>query len=216
MLPKRGRVRMLGTSMHVTSATFLTSAPDLATCPPPALREFAFIGRSNVGKSSLINLLAGSKALAKVSSSPGHTRLINFFLMNKAWTLVDLPGYGYAKTGLASRQQFARMITDYLTGRENLAGVFVLIDSRHPPQRIDLEFVQWLVNESVHFALVFSKTDKLKAGPVQKHIDQFQNAIAPWCGKLPQVFRTSTVAATGRKELLGFIADVLANKVEFS
>jgi GTP-binding protein len=202
--------------MLVTSANFQTSAPDLASCPATSLREFAFIGRSNVGKSSLINMLAGSKALAKVSSAPGHTRLLNFFLINKVWTLVDLPGYGYAKTGQATREQFAGMITDYLTGRPNLSGVFVLIDSRHPPQRIDRDFVHWLADESVPFALVFIKTDKLKPGLVQKHVDQFLEAIAPWRADPPRVFRTSTVAATGRKELLGFIGGVMADTARFS
>ncbi|MEQ1851452.1 MAG: ribosome biogenesis GTP-binding protein YihA/YsxC, partial [Chthoniobacteraceae bacterium] len=178
------------------------------------LREFAFIGRSNVGKSSLINMLAGAKALAKVSATPGHTQLINFFPVNGAWTLVDLPGYGYAKTAGGARDRFEQMIAGYLCGRANLACVFVLIDSRHPPQRIDLEFVQWLLSESVPFALVFSKADAVKAGLLQKHIEQFQAKIASWCGELPRVFATSAETRAGRQELLAFIGETLKSEAE--
>ena len=195
--------------MNVANAKFQTSAPDLASCPDSELREFAFIGRSNVGKSSLLNMLAGAKALAKVSSTPGHTQLINFFSMNGAWTMVDLPGYGYAKTAGSARARFEKMIAGYLCGRANLAGVFVLIDSRHPPQQIDLEFVQWLLSESVQFALVFSKVDKVKAGLLQKNIALFQEAITPWCPELPKVFTTSAETRTGRGELLDFIGETL-------
>ncbi len=202
--------------MHVISATFQISAPDLSSCPKSELREFAFIGRSNVGKSSLLNMISGSKALAKVSATPGHTQLINFFLMNKAWTLVDLPGYGYAKTQRGARDLFATMIAGYLTGRENLAGVFVLIDSRHPPQQIDLEFVEWLLEESVPFALVFSKTDKVKPGLLQRHIDLFNDQIAPRCGELPRVFKTSVETRTGRREILDFIGESLAGTGAFA
>ena len=202
--------------MHVLSAKFQTSAPDLASCPVSELREFAFIGRSNVGKSSLLNMLAGAKALAKVSATPGRTQLINFFSVNDAWTLVDLPGYGYAKTARTARDHFQQMIAGYLSGRMNLAGVFVLIDSRHPPQRIDLEFVEWLVSESVRFALVFSKADKVKAGLLQKHIGLFQEKIAPWCGELPRVFITSAETRSGRRELLGFIGEALAGAGSFA
>ncbi len=175
-------------SMNVTNVRFQISAPDLASCPDSELREFAFIGRSNVGKSSLLNMLAGAKTLAKVSATPGHTQLINFFPVNSAWTLVDLPGYGYARTAGGDRDRFQQMIAGYLTGRENLAGVFVLIDSRHPPQQIDLEFVQWLITESVPFALVFSKADTVKAGLLQKNIELFQAKIAPWCGDVAEGF----------------------------
>ncbi|MEQ1854383.1 MAG: ribosome biogenesis GTP-binding protein YihA/YsxC [Chthoniobacteraceae bacterium] len=202
--------------MNIVSAKFQISAPDLASCPVSDLREFAFIGRSNVGKSSLLNMLAGAKTLAKVSATPGHTQLINFFSVNGAWTLVDLPGYGYAKADRGSRERFEQMIAGYLTGRANLAGVFVLIDSRHPPQQIDLEFVQWLLEESVPFALVFSKTDLVKAGLLKKHIEMFHEQIAAWCGELPRVFTTSVEARSGRRELLGFIAEVLAGAGSFA
>ena len=195
--------------MHALTVKFQISAPNLASCPVSELREFAFIGRSNVGKSSLLNMLAGAKALAKVSATPGHTQLINFFSTNQAWTLVDLPGYGYAKTAGGARDRFQTMIAGYLCGRTNLAGVFVLIDSRHPPQQIDLEFVKWVMSEAVPFSLVFSKADKVKAGLLQKHIELFQEKIAPWCGELPRVFITSAETRSGRQELLGFITETL-------
>jgi GTP-binding protein len=196
--------------MKIGSAKFLISAPDLASCPESELPEFAFIGRSNVGKSSLLNMLAGAKALAKVSTTPGHTQLINFFSINDAWTLVDLPGYGYAKADRGVRGRFEQMIAAYLTGRPNLAVVFVLIDSRHPPQQIDLEFVHWLLEESVPFALVFSKADLVKPGLLKKHIDLFLEKIAAGCAASPRVFTTSVEARSGRTELLAFIAEVLA------
>lgn len=196
-------------TMNITSAKFQISAPDLASCPASELREFAFIGRSNVGKSSLINMLTGVKTLAKVSATPGHTRLINFFTINNKWTLVDLPGYGFAKTKKGGREHFASMISAYLTGRENLATVFVLIDSRHPPQQIDLEFVEWLLAEGVPFALVFSKADKVKAGLLQNHIALFQSAISQWCRVVPSVFSTSVETRGGRRELLAYVGEKL-------
>ena len=195
--------------MKALSCKFQTSAPNLASCPVSDLPEFAFIGRSNVGKSSLLNVLAGTKELAKVSATPGHTKLINFFSTSGAWTLVDLPGYGYAKGARSEADNFQRMIAGYLTGRKNLARVFVLIDSRHSPQAIDLEFVQWLLEESVPFALVFSKTDLVKAGLLGKNIELFQSKIAAWCGELPRVFTTSAKTGNGRRELLDSIAETL-------
>ncbi len=196
--------------MNALSAKFQISAPNIASCPESELPEFAFIGRSNVGKSSLLNLLAGTKALAKVSATPGHTQLINFFSIGTTWTLVDLPGYGYAKTARKERDRFQQMIAGYLCGRPNLACVFVLIDSRHEPQAIDLEFLEWLMGERVPFALVFSKADKLKPGRVQANIELFQAKIAPGCEELPRVFTTSAVTRSGRLELLAFIKDTLA------
>ena len=197
--------------MQVTSAKFQISAPDLASCPPSELREFAFIGRSNVGKSSLLNMLTNSKTLAKVSATPGHTRLINFFLINNKWTLVDLPGYGYAKTQRGERDLFAKMITGYISGRENLAAVFVLIDSRHTPQVIDLEFVEWLAGEDIPYALVFSKADKVKPGPLKTHVAQFLEQIALFSASPPPVFITSAETRDGRRELLAYITATLAN-----
>ena len=199
--------------MNALSAKFQISAPNIASCPESELPEFAFIGRSNVGKSSLLNLLAGTKALAKVSATPGHTQLINFFSIGTTWTLVDLPGYGYAKTARKERDRFQQMIAGYLCGRPNLACVFVLIDSRHEPQAIDLEFVEWLVGEQVPFALVFSKADKVSPGRVRANIELFLAKIAAWCGELPRVFTTSAETRSGRAELLGFIREQVA-KVE--
>ena len=142
--------------LKIRSAEFVTSSPDLECCPPWALSEFAFIGRSNVGKSSLLNMLTGQKNLAKVSNTPGHTRLINFFRMNGAWALVDLPGYGYAKTGKAQREQFGDTVAGYLSGRDNLRCAFVLIDARLSPQQVDLDFLEWLADYEVPLVLVFT------------------------------------------------------------
>ena len=196
--------------MNVLSAKFQTSAPDVGSCPVSAVPEFAFIGRSNVGKSSLLNMLAGAKALAKVSATPGHTQLINFFSIGAGWSLVDLPGYGYARTARTERDRFQQMIAGYLCGRANLACVFVLIDARHEPQAIDLEFVEWLVGERVPFALVFSKADKVSPGRVRGNVELFLAKIAPWCGELPRVFTTSAETRSGRAEVLGFIRETLA------
>jgi len=196
--------------MKVLAAKFQISAPNLALCPASELPEFAFIGRSNVGKSSLLNMLAGVKALAKVSATPGHTQLINFFPIGSTWTLVDLPGYGYAKMARTERDRFQQMIAGYLCGRANLACVFVLIDSRHEPQSIDVDFVAWLLGERVPFALVFSKADKVSPSRVRANLELFQAKIAGWCEELPRVFTTSAKTRSGRAELLGFITETLA------
>ena len=154
-------------------------------------------------------MLAGVEKLAKVSATPGHTQLINFFSMNNKWTLVDLPGYGYAKTQRGARDLFAKMITGYIAGRKNLAGVFVLIDSRHEPQKIDVEFVSWLLENAVPFALVFSKVDKVKPALLQTHIDLFLAELADKCEEEPPVFKTSVQDRVGRRELLAFIGETL-------
>ena len=195
--------------MLIRSATFQISAPDLASCPVSDLPEFAFIGRSNVGKSSLLNMIAGGKEIARVSPTPGHTQLINFYAIDRAWTLVDLPGYGYAKTAKTERDRFQEMIANYLEGRRNLACTFVLIDSRHTPQQIDLDFVQWLTHCPTPFALVFTKTDTMKAGAVQKNIALFQQRMAESGGELPRVFTTSAKTRSGKPELLEFIGTIL-------
>ena len=153
--------------MRIQSAKFELSALSLDTCPASKLPEFAFIGRSNVGKSSLLNLLSNQNALARVSKTPGRTREINFFTINGNWSLVDLPGYGYAKASAADRERFNVFVSDYLVLRENLCCAFVLLDSRHQPQKIDLEFVRWLVDNEIPFALVFTKTDKVKPNVVK-------------------------------------------------
>lgn len=198
--------------MKALSAKFQTSAPDLASCPASDFPEFAFIGRSNVGKSSLLNMLVGAKALARVSSSPGHTRLINSFAIDGTWSLVDLPGYGYAKTSKADRDRFAQIIATYLSGRENLAWIFVLIDARHPPQKIDREFVEWLAEGTVPFALVFNKSDLVKPGALQRNIGLFLAALAEGGLAPPPVFAASSKTRSGRPELLRFISETLGRE----
>ena len=195
--------------MKIHSARFERSAVGLESCPESALPEFAFIGRSNVGKSSLINLVTGSEGLARVSGSPGRTREINFFVINEAWSLVDLPGYGYAKISKAERAKFQESISDYLMGRENLLCAFVLIDSRHPPQRVDLEFVEWLVAGEVPFTLVFTKTDKNKRSLLEKNITLFREAMREWSDGEPRAFLSSTKTGEGRREILSFIDEIL-------
>jgi GTP-binding protein len=191
--------------MKIRSAQFEISAPALAACPKPTVPEFAFIGRSNVGKSSLLNLLTGKRDLAKVSSTPGHTKLINFFLINEAWRMIDLPGYGYAASTKRDPHRFQDLVAEFLAGRDALAEVFVLIDSRHSPQQIDLEFVTWLASVPRSFALVFTKIDKSKASVVRKNTDAFVQAISG-IGN-PAVFSTSTVNKAGTSEILRHIQE---------
>ena len=198
--------------MIIKSADYLTSALDVMSCPESDQPEFAIIGRSNVGKSSLLNLLVGRKALARVSGTPGHTQMINFFSINDRWTLVDLPGYGYAEAAKKIRQTFQPMISGYMTRRPNLVRVFVLIDSRHPPQTIDLEFVEWLMSSSVPMALVFTKADKVTPTKVQTNIGLFQQRMSEWCSEMPRVFITSATKGTGRAELLTFIGSALPER----
>lgn len=195
--------------MNIKSADFLTSSPDLASCPEPTVPEVALIGRSNVGKSSLLNLLTNRLALAKVSSTPGHTQLINFFSINETFRLVDLPGYGYAKPLKHDRFKFQDMIVAYITGRVSLQRVLVLIDSRHSPHTIDVEFVQWLQGTQVPLALIFTKADKLKPSQIQKNIDEFLAATGGWAGDEPPIFTTSAKTKSGRREVLDFIGRIL-------
>ncbi|HTJ79233.1 MAG TPA: ribosome biogenesis GTP-binding protein YihA/YsxC [Rariglobus sp.] len=199
--------------MKIKSAQFEVSAPDLKSCPRSARHEFAFIGRSNVGKSSLINMLAERRELAKVSVTPGKTQLINFFLMNDSWHLVDLPGYGYAKVAKTQRASFNKAVADYLAGRKNLSCVFVLIDSRLTPQAIDLEFVEWLASCTVPFALVFTKLDKSGASVAQANIALFKQMIAPLCPEPPPSFVTSSKTKSGRTDLLTFIEKSLSRAI---
>ena len=196
--------------MKINSAEFEVSAPNLRSCPAWALPEFAFIGRSNVGKSSLINLLTGRRDLAKVSDTPGKTKLINFFVINGAWSLVDLPGYGYAAVGQQRRLEFNEAVADFLSGRRNLRCVFVLIDSRLPPQPIDIEFLRWLESCSLSFALVFTKTDKQAASRVQANIEVFKQALRDLRPELPDILTSSSETRFGRSEILAYIADRLA------
>ncbi|GHA72110.1 putative GTP-binding protein EngB [Pontibacter akesuensis] len=179
-------------------------------CPAPNKPEYAFIGRSNVGKSSLINMLTEQKSLAKTSGQPGKTQLINHFLINNEWYLVDLPGYGYAKVSKSSREEWRRMINFYLQKRENLTCVFVLIDSRHEPLQVDLDFIDHLGTMGVPFVIVFTKVDKQSALKTDSTIAAYKRKLAETWDELPQMFRTSSEKSTGRDEVLGFIEQVNA------
>ena len=196
--------------MKIKTAEFDRSAPDLASCPQSVRPDFAFIGRSNVGKSTLINSLTQKKDLAKVSDLPGKTKLINFFLINTPWHLVDLPGYGFAKVTQAQRADFNEAVADYLENRENLLCVFVLIDSNLPPQKIDLEFLEWLGSTTTPFVLVFTKADKLSTTRAQANIDAFKQSIAGWWGdEMPGIIVSSSKTKAGRSEILEVIAETL-------
>ena len=196
--------------MNISSAIFDCSAPDLDSCPDESLPEFAFIGRSNVGKSSLLNLLSGKQGLARVSPTPGFTKLINFFTMSQGWRLVDLPGYGFAQVARQDRSQFNQAVADYLQHRTNLCCVFALLDSGLPPQAIDLEFVEWLARNAIPFVLVFTKTDKVAPGTVRANIEAFTDRISGWFEKPPAVFTCSATARQGRGALLGVVAEAMA------
>lgn len=193
--------------VNISSAIFDCSAPDLDSCPDESLPEFAFIGRSNVGKSSLLNMLAGEQGMARVSATPGFTKLINVFTMNKCWRLVDLPGYGFAQGARKQRARFNKAVADYLKHRTNLCLVFALIESGLAPQEIDVQFVEWLVRHEVPFVLVFTKTDKVSAATVQANIAAFTGRISAWFEKLPAVFACSAETKQGRRELLGVIEE---------
>jgi GTP-binding protein len=191
--------------MEISSAIFDCSAPDLDSCPDESLPEFAFIGRSNVGKSSLLNMLAGKDGLARVSPTPGFTKLINIFTMNKCWRLVDLPGYGFAEGARKDSARFNYAVSHYLKQRTNLCLVFALIDSGLEPQEMDVEFVEWLARNAVPFVLVFTKTDKVTPVKVQANIAAFTARISAWFEKLPAIFTCSATTEQGRQELLGVI-----------
>lgn len=196
--------------MQIKSAVFHSSAADLESCPPSDFPEFAFIGRSNVGKSSLINALVNQrKNIADVSKTPGRTQLINTFRINEKWNLIDLPGYGFAKVSGKKKNRFNEFVSDYLLNRESLVCVFCLIDSRHSPQKLDLEFTQWLMDSGIPFVLVFTKADKMKPGAVQRNIDAFLEEMSEWCSGLPRTFITSASTQQGRKELLTFVQEAL-------
>lgn len=194
--------------MLIRDARFLTSNTRVDLCPAPDRPEYAFIGRSNVGKSSLINALTDRAGLAKTSASPGKTQLINHFIVNEQWYLVDLPGYGYAKVSKTSRAEWQKMINAYLQRRENLACVCVLLDSRLPPQTSDLEFMEWLGKLGVPFVMVFTKIDKQSAAQTRTLIAAYLAKMSETWDELPRHFLTSASTKAGRDELLGFIADV--------
>lgn len=191
--------------MNIREAAFVTSSTTVKQCPKGNLPEYAFIGRSNVGKSSLLNMLTDRKNLAKTSSTPGKTRLINHFLIDNSWYMCDLPGYGYAKVSKKQREIFARMIEEYASSRENLVCFFVLIDCRIPPQQVDLDFIEWLGDSSVPFALVYTKTDKISSREKNRNISDMKKILAESWEELPLIFETSAVKKTGREELLNFI-----------
>ena len=188
--------------MEISSASFVISNTNVENCPKADLPEFAFIGRSNVGKSSLINMLMHQKNLAKTSSKPGKTLLINHFLVNNAWYLVDLPGYGYAKVSLKQREKLHRMISDYVLKRSNLQCLFVLVDARHQPQDIDLEFLEFLGENQVPFALVFTKTDKCNKTELNLNIENYRKRLLESWESLPPLFMSSAGKNHGRTELL--------------
>lgn len=189
----------------IKQARFLTSNTDVAKCPAPDRPEYAFIGRSNVGKSSLINMLTGQKNLAKVSEKPGKTQLINHFIIDDSWYLVDLPGYGYAKASLTVKEKFQKLISRYILNRENLYCLFVLIDIRHTPQKIDVEFINWLGENSIPFAIVFTKADKLGKVAAKKNVDAYCMELKKIWEELPPVLVSSSLDRTGQEEIISFI-----------
>lgn len=191
--------------MLIKTAEYLQSEVDWRKCPVPNLPEYAFIGRSNVGKSSLINMLTNHKGLAKTSSQPGKTQTINHFLINKNWYLVDLPGYGFARTSKTNRAKWQKMISDYLLFRENLQIVFVLVDARLEPQRIDIDFINNLGESGIPFAIIFTKTDKNSAGKTMSNVQKMKNTLAETWEELPMMIKSSAVSSVGRDEILDFI-----------
>ena len=194
--------------MEIKNATFVVSNSDYRKCPDTRLPEYAFIGRSNVGKSSLINMLTNNKSLAKTSVKPGKTQLINHFLINKTWYLVDLPGYGYARTSKASRMEWQAMINDYILNRETLANLFVLIDSRIPPQKIDIEFINYMGTHGVPLIIIFTKTDKQKQSETAATVNNMKRVLSETWEELPEMILTSSVTRTGRNKLLDRIDEI--------
>jgi len=194
--------------MEIKQAAFVVSNTQVAKCPTHKLPEYAFIGRSNVGKSSLINMLTNHKGLAKTSSKPGKTQLINHFLINKEWYLVDLPGYGYAKVSKQSKKTFQQFITDYFKKRRELVCAFVLVDIRHEPQKIDLEFMQWLGENAIPFAIVFTKADKLTEKQIQEHVTSYSEILLQQWEEMPPYFITSSENRLGKEDLLSYIETI--------
>lgn len=194
--------------MKIKSADFVVSNSTYAKCPEHNLPEYAFIGRSNVGKSSLINMLSGRKGLAMTSATPGKTMLINHFLINGEWYLVDLPGYGYAKRAKSELHKLSLLIRGYIAKREQLTNLFVLIDSRLEPQKIDLEFIEWLGLNGVPFSIVFTKADKLKKGELARNVQTFMASLSEQWEEMPPYFISSSEKGTGREEILGYIESI--------
>ncbi len=201
--------------MHIKSAEFVMSNSDVAKCPKDRLPEYAFIGRSNVGKSSLINMLMQRKSLAKTSGRPGKTQLINHFLVNKNWYLVDLPGYGYARVSKSSKKVFQKFITNYFEKREQMVLAFVLVDCRHEPQPIDLEFMEWMGETGIPFNIIFTKADKLKPKALERNIKTYSEKMLETWEEMPRFFITSASDSTGRDEVLNYINE-LNNSIQTS
>ncbi len=194
--------------MEITSAEFVISNTNVKKCPAGTFPEYAFIGRSNVGKSSLINMLTARKGLAMTSATPGKTMLINHFLINKNWYLVDLPGYGYARRGQKGKDQIRTIIEDYILEREQMTNLFLLIDSRLEPQKIDLEFMEWLGENGIPFSIIFTKADKLKAGRLKMNINAYLRELSKQWEELPPYFISSSENRTGRTEILDYIESI--------
>jgi len=192
----------------IKQARFLISNTDVKKCPAPDRPEYAFIGRSNVGKSSLINMLVGQNSLAKVSVKPGKTQLINHFIIDESWYLVDLPGYGYAKISISVKEKFQKLISNYILNRENLYCLFVLIDVRHAAQQIDIEFITWLGENHIPFAIIFTKADKLGKVSVAKNVGAYTQELKKLWEELPSILVSSSLDGTGRDEIISFIENV--------
>lgn len=205
--------------MIIKTAEFLKSSSKWQECPEPTLPEYAFIGRSNVGKSSLINGMLNHKDLAKTSQTPGKTQLINHFLINDNWYLTDLPGYGYARVSKSMRKDFEKLITNYILNRKNLVNLFVLVDSRHTPQKIDLEFIGWCGENGVPFSIVFTKADKLKPNTAIDNVENYKKELLQTWEELPEIFLTSAEKRTGTDDILKLITTtnefLQKNKVNF-
>lgn len=205
--------------MIIKSANFVKSSGKWQECPAPTLPEYAFIGRSNVGKSSLINAMMKKKDLAKTSQTPGKTQLINHFLINENWYLTDLPGYGYAKVSKSTRKDFEKLITNYILNRKNLVNLFVLVDIRHTPQKIDLEFLEWCGECGISFSIIFTKADKLKPNAKVKNVEDYQVKLLETWEELPPTYITSAENKEGCEDILNFIENtnefLIKNKVKF-
>lgn len=197
--------------MEIKSATFTISSAKISQCPKDTKAEFAFIGRSNVGKSSLINMLTDHKGLAKTSATPGKTLLINHFLINNEWYIVDLPGYGFAKRSKSVQRSIEEMISSYILHREQLVNVFLLIDVRHNPQKIDTEFMTWLGENGIPFSIVFTKADKLSATQLRQNVDSYMKSLLDTWEELPPYFVTSSEKKQGREPLLNYIEGIIGD-----
>jgi GTP-binding protein len=195
--------------MQIKSAQYLMSNDDFRKCPKPDMPEFAFIGRSNVGKSSLINMLTSNSKLAKTSASPGKTQKINHFVINNSWYLVDLPGYGYAKVSKSQREVFRKMIEGYILNRQNLVNIFVLVDSRLEPQEIDVEFINWLGANRVPFTIIFTKTDKIGPNVLAAKVDAYKEHLHQTWESLPDMLVSSAVSKMGQDEILDYIQNII-------